>query len=39
MNPIDDRSARHFRQSDSVDLLIDRPGIHDAAGCDRPDLR
>jgi hypothetical protein len=29
--------ACHFRQSDSVDLLIDRAGIHDAVGCDRPD--
>ena len=29
--------AWHFRQSDSVDLLIDRAGIHDAVGCDRPD--
>ena len=29
--------AYHFRQSDSVDLLIDRAGIHDAVGCDRPD--
>ena len=29
--------AFHFRQSDSVDLLIDRAGIHDAVGCDRPD--
>ena len=28
--------ACHFRQSDSVDLLIDRAGIHDAVGCDRP---
>jgi ankyrin repeat protein len=27
----------HLRQSDSVDLLIDRAGIHDAVGCDRPD--
>ena len=29
--------AWHLRQSDSVDLLIDRAGIHDAVGCDRPD--
>ena len=29
--------ACHFRQSGSVDLLIDRAGIHDAVGCDRPD--
>jgi ankyrin repeat protein len=29
--------ACHFSQSDSVDLLIDRAGIHDAVGCDRPD--
>jgi len=29
--------AFHFSQSDSVDLLIDRAGIHDAVGCDRPD--
>jgi ankyrin repeat protein len=29
--------AWHFRQSDSVDLLIDCAGIHDAVGCDRPD--
>jgi ankyrin repeat protein len=29
--------ACHFRQSNSVDLLIDRAGIHDAVGCDRPD--
>jgi len=29
--------AFHFRLSDSVDLLIDRAGIHDAVGCDRPD--
>jgi ankyrin repeat protein len=29
--------ASHFRQSDSIDLLIDRVGIHDAIGCDRPD--
>ena len=29
--------ACHSRQSDSVDLLIDRAGIHDAVGCDRPD--
>ena len=29
--------ACHFGQSDSVDLLIDRAGIHDAVGCDRPD--
>ena len=29
--------AYHFRKSDSVDLLIDRAGIHDAVGCDRPD--
>src|SRR6202045_2393550 len=29
--------ASHFRQSDSIDLLIDRAGIHDAVGCDRPD--
>jgi ankyrin repeat protein len=29
--------ACHFRQSDSVDLLIDRAGIHDPVGCDRPD--
>jgi ankyrin repeat protein len=26
----------HFRQSASVDLLIERAGIHDAVGCDRP---
>ena len=29
--------ACHFKQSDRVDLLIDRAGIHDAVGCDRPD--
>ena len=29
--------AYHFRQSDRVDLLIDRAGIHDAVGCDRAD--
>jgi len=29
--------AHHFGQSASVDLLIDRAGIHDAVGCDRPD--
>jgi ankyrin repeat protein len=29
--------ACHFGQDDSVDLLIDRAGIHDAVGCDRPD--
>jgi ankyrin repeat protein len=29
--------ACHLRQSDRVDLLIDRAGIHDAVGCDRPD--
>jgi ankyrin repeat protein len=29
--------ACHFRQSDSVDLLIDRAGIHDTVSCDRPD--
>ena len=29
--------ACHFRQSDRVDLLIDRAGVHDAVGCDRPD--
>jgi ankyrin repeat protein len=28
--------AWHFRQSDSIDLLIERAGIHDAVGCDRP---
>src|SRR5258708_2464981 len=31
------RWACHFRQSDSVDLLIDRAGLHDSVGCDRPD--
>lgn len=30
-------SACHFKESDSVDLLIDRAGVHDAVGCDRPD--
>ena len=29
--------ACHFGQNDSVDLLIDRAGIHDAVGCDRTD--
>ena len=29
--------AWHFGQRDSVDVLIDRGGIHDAVGCDRPD--
>jgi ankyrin repeat protein len=29
--------ACHLRRRDSVDLLIDRAGIHDAVGCDRPD--
>src|SRR5258708_7378468 len=29
--------ACHFRRTDSVDMLIDRAGIHDAVGCDRPD--
>jgi uncharacterized protein len=29
--------ACHFKQSDRVDLLIDRAGIHDAISCDRPD--
>jgi ankyrin repeat protein len=29
--------ACHFRQSERVDLLIDRAGIHDAVSCDRPD--
>ncbi|MBV8411781.1 MAG: ankyrin repeat domain-containing protein [Alphaproteobacteria bacterium] len=29
--------ASHFGLGDSVDLLIDRAGIHDAVGCDRPD--
>jgi hypothetical protein len=28
--------AWHFSLSDSVDLLIDRAGIHDAVGCDQP---
>jgi len=28
--------AHHFRRSDSVDLLTDRAGPHDAVGCDRP---
>jgi ankyrin repeat protein len=29
--------ACHLGQRDSVDLLIDHAGIHDAVGCDRPD--
>jgi ankyrin repeat protein len=29
--------ASHFKLGDSVDLLIDRAGIHDAVDCDRPD--
>lgn len=29
--------AYHFGQNASVDLLIDRAGIHDAVACDRPD--
>jgi ankyrin repeat protein len=29
--------AYHFRQSDRIDLLIDRAGIHDAVACDRPE--
>jgi ankyrin repeat protein len=29
--------AYHFGQGDRVDLLIDRAGVHEAVGCDRPD--
>jgi ankyrin repeat protein len=29
--------AFHFGQSDRVNLLIDRAGIHDAVSCDQPD--
>ena len=29
--------ACYFKQSDRIDLLIDRAGIHDAVACDRPE--